>query len=263
MEQTGNKGGMAALSGGLIGRKGSRDTWGGVKEGNGLTEDIETKSDAKLKNAFKSTFKTANIGVIAWLLLLSNAALCMALWKMTGMRWVSLIGAGSFLSAIGGIFTAFTAQTSNQFVRIDAKHKGKDRDFFAEVEKECTFSKTAAECYGFIRRAFSRGGDVTKHRRNRCGAKYARNRRTAGNARSCRRAPRTAFARPSRGGGDDDSGGSDQGDPPGPSHHASPLKLSHHFYRKLNSPHWRPCLSRVPRCWRVPCGERSGWGRAA
>jgi hypothetical protein len=238
-------------------RGNSRETGGGGKEENGLTENIETKSDAKLKKAFKSTFKTANAGFIAWCVLLLNAVLCLVFWKMTGARWISFVGAGSFFLAICGIFTAFAAQTFNQSVRLDAKFKGKGKDFFREEEKECSLPKTAVECYGLVKRVFNRGGKKTKHGHSRFEVKHIRNRRTASNARASRRVPRPAFAHSSHGGsgGNDDSGDSDSGDPPGSSHHTA-LKLSQHFFRKSNSPSYRRRFFAL-RCWRVSCGKRS------
>jgi hypothetical protein len=256
----GTKENATVLSYRMAEREDSRKTGGGGKEENRLTENIETKSDTKLRKAFKSTFKTANVGIIAWCVLLLNAVLCLALWKMTGARWISFVGAGSFLSAIGGIFTAFAAQTSNQFVRLDAKFKGKGKDFFSEEEKECSLSKTAAECYGFVKRVFNQDGKKTKHYYERHKVKYASNRRTANNARAYHRAPRPAFARPSHdgGGGDDDSGDSDQGDPPGPLCHTAitltPYQTSH---RKSNNPSFRRRPARAFGCWRMPRGKRS------
>jgi hypothetical protein len=50
----------------VIGREKSRETEGGGKEGHTLTEYMETKLDAKLKDAFTSSFKTGNTSFIAW-----------------------------------------------------------------------------------------------------------------------------------------------------------------------------------------------------
>jgi hypothetical protein len=206
VEQIENKETMAALSCHTAEKGNSRETGGGGKEENVLAENIETKSDAKLKGRFKLSFKTANVGFIAWCVLMAIMLGCTALWVATGIQWLAFIGAGAFLLAMPAIFLAFAAQTSNQFVRFDAKFKGKDKDFFKEDEKECSLSKTAAECYGFVKRVFNRGGKETKHKRCLYEAKHISSRRTASNARSCHRAPRPAFAHSSHdgGGGDDD-----------------------------------------------------------
>jgi hypothetical protein len=263
VEQIENKETAAALSCHMAGKGDSRETGGYGKEENTLPENTGAKSDAKLKSRFKRSFKTANVGFIAWCALMAIMLICMALWMSTGVQWVAFIGAGSFLLGIPAISLALAAQTTNQAVRIDAKFKGKDKDFFREDEKECSLSKTAAECYGFVKRVFNKGGKVTKHEHSRHEAKYTRNRRTAGNARSCRRAPRPAFAHSSHGGGggDDDSGDSDQGDPPRPSHHTAPLKLFQPFHRKSNNPSHRRRFSRALRCWCMPCrkGSNGRW----
>jgi hypothetical protein len=79
------------------------------------------------------------------------------------------------------------------------------------------------------------------------------------NTRARHRAPRQALAHSSHDGGrgDDDSGDSDQGDPPGPSHHTAPLKLSQPFFSKSNSPSYRRRFLYALRCWRMSCGKRS------
>jgi hypothetical protein len=246
------------LSRDIMGNEDSCETGGSGKGVNGLTESIETKSDVKLKNAFKSTFKTSNAGIIAWFLLLFNTLLCLAFWKATGARWISFIGASSFLLAIGGIFTATAAQTLNQFVRLNAKLKGKGKDFFRDEEKESSLSKTVAECYCLVKNVFNRGGREAKCGYGRYKVKHIRNRRMISYAHSCRRTPRPAFTRSSHGGDGDDSGDSDQGDPPGPSSHTA-LKLSQTFRRESNSSSHRRRFSRVIGCWRMPHGGRPGW----
>jgi hypothetical protein len=262
VEQIENKETVAASSCHMERKGSSRKTEGGGKEENVLTENIETKSDAKLKRRFRLSFKRANAGFIAWCALMVIMLICLSLVMATGAQWIALLGAGAFLLGIPAIFLALAAQTSNQAVRIDAKFKGKDKDFFKEDEKECSLSKTAAECYGFVKRVFNRVGNESKHEHSRYEVKHIQNRRTARNARSCRRAPRPAFAHSSHdgGGGDgsDDSGDSDQGDPPGPSHHTAPLKLSQFFYRKSNSTSYRRRFLYALRYWRVSCGKRSG-----
>jgi hypothetical protein len=82
------------------------------------------------------------------------------------------------------------------------------------------------------------------------------------NARAYRGARRPVFAHSSLdggGGGSGDSGDSDSGDPPGPSHHPAPLKLSQPFRKESNSTSYRRRFSRAFGCWLMPHGERSGW----
>jgi hypothetical protein len=84
--------------------------------------------------------------------------------------------------------------------------------------------------------------------------------RVRANTRAYRGARRPAFAHSSIGGGGD-SGDSDQGDPPGPSHHtAQPLKLSQTFYRKSNSPSL-PLRLRASDCCRMHRHGLSSHGR--
>jgi hypothetical protein len=217
MERAWNKEMAAARPRGVIEVESSRATEGGGKEGNALTGNIEVESDAKLKQAFKSSFKTANAGFIAWCVLVFITLLCLALWKVTGVRWIAFVGVGSVLLATAGIFLAWAAQTVNQVVRFAAKRKGKDRDFFKEEEQECSLSKAAAECYGFVKHVFNR--DQLDY--NRYEVKCSHNLHVGNNARSYRGSRHPAFAHSSGDGGNDDSGDSDSGDPPGPSHHTA------------------------------------------
>jgi hypothetical protein len=77
--------------------------------------------------------------------------------------------------------------------------------------------------------------------------------RVRGNARAYRSARRPAFAHSSLdGGGSGDSGDSDSGDPPGPSHHTASLKLSKTFRGESNSSSHRRRFSRALGCWRMP-----------
>jgi hypothetical protein len=255
MEQTWNKEIAAIFSHDIIGSEDGCEIGGNGREENGLTESIETKSDMRLKKAFASTFITSNAGIIAWGVLLFTSLLCLAFWKTTEARWISFIGAASFLLAIGGIFIAFVSQTLNLSVRLDAKLKGKGEDFFKEEEQECSLSKTVAKCYGFVKRVFNRGGKEAKRGQGRYEVKHIRNRRMISKARSCRRSPRHAFTRSSHDG--DDSGDSDSGDPPGPLHHTAPLKLSQTFHRKSNSPSLPRRSSHASGCWRMSRRERS------
>jgi hypothetical protein len=113
MEQTWNKGMMPDFSWETHGRENSREFERGGKNGSSLTENIQTKSDAKLKKTFTSSFQTANAGFIAWCVLVVSSFICLGLWNMTGIRWIALIGAGLFLLATAGILLAFAAQTAN------------------------------------------------------------------------------------------------------------------------------------------------------
>jgi hypothetical protein len=255
MEQTGNNG-MAAtdLPCDIIGRGNSRETERSGKEGNVLTGTVETKSDARLKKSFRLTSNTSNAGFIEWCVLVVTMLLCLSLWKVTGVQWLLFAGTASLLLAVPGIILAFAAETVTQVVRLIAKLAGKGRDFFREEEKECSLSKAAAECYGFVKRVFNQDRNEAKCGYNRHEVKDTLNRRAGNNARSYRRASRPAFAH-SSGDGGDDSGDSDSGDPPEPSRHtAQPqLKLSQIFYSKSNkfSYPWR--FQRAFGCWRLPC----------
>jgi hypothetical protein len=218
-----------------------------------LTEIFETKSDADLKNAFKSTFKIANVGLIVWCFLVGITLVSLTFWSVTGIRWISLVGAGSLCLALAGIWLAFASQTLNQIVRIIAKLNGKAKDFFREEEKECSLSKTAAECYGFIKHIFNRG----RNSYDDYGINYTYNRHVGNNARSYRSSSRQA----AHSSGDDGSDDSDSGDsePPEPSHHATRLKLPQIFYSKSNSfsSPWR--LLHVFGCWCTPYRKRPFW----
>ena len=120
MEQIRNKEG----SGIFRGYRGERTAAKGKDK---LTENVDRKSDAKLKKTFKSTFKTANVGFIAWCVLMVITLICLPLVMAIGAQWIALIGAGAFLLGIPAISLALAAQTSNQAVRLDAKFKGKGR----------------------------------------------------------------------------------------------------------------------------------------
>jgi hypothetical protein len=258
MEQAWNKGMATGRSYDIIERGNGRAAERGGKEGNALTGNIEATSDVKLKKAFTSSCKTSNTGFMAWCVLVLNTFLCLALGKVTGVRWISFVGVGSVLLAFVGILWAFAWQTVNQIVRIVAKLKGKDRDFFREEEKECSLSKAAAEYCGFVKRVFNREQNEAKRDCNRYEVKYTRNLHVRNNARSYRSASRPMFARSSGDGGSDDSGDSDSGDSPGPSHHTA-LKLSKTFNGKSNSfscP-WR--FSRAFGCRRMPRRKCSLW----
>jgi hypothetical protein len=91
--------------------------------------------------------------------------------------------------------------------------------------------------------------------------------RVRGNARAYRSARRPAFAHSSLdgggGGGSGDSGDSDSGDPPGPSHHTAPLKLSKTFRRESNSSSHRRRFSHALGCWRMLHVKCSGGRWAA
>jgi hypothetical protein len=76
---------------------------------------------------------------------------------VTEVRWISFAAVSAICLAFVGILLALTAQTVNQIVRFIAKLKGKAKDFFKEEEKECSLSKAAAECFGFVGRIFNRG----------------------------------------------------------------------------------------------------------
>jgi hypothetical protein len=258
MERTWNKGMAAVCTCGVIEEESSRETGGGGKEGNVLTgSNIEAQSDAKLKKMFKSSFKTSNAGFLAWCVLGVCALFFLVLWRATGIRWFAFIGAGSLCLASVGIVLAFAAQTVNQIVRAVAKWKGKCRGFFSEEEKECSLSKAAAECCGFVKRVFSRDRNEAKRHCNRYEVKYTHNQHARNNARSYRSASRPAFTH-SSGDDGDDSGESDSGDPPGPLHHTA-LKLSPTLYSQSNNSScpWRS--SRASGCWRMSCRRRSPW----
>jgi uncharacterized membrane protein YgcG len=264
MEQTQNKGIMAGLPCDIIGNENSREIEGGGKEGNILTENAGVKLDAKLKKAFKSSFKTTNAGFIGWFVLVLIAFAFLVLWKTTGVRWTSFVGATSFCLAIPSIALGFVAQTWNQIVRIIARVKGKDKDFFKQEEEDCSLSEAAAACFSFMKHVFRQNRKEAKRGYSRCEVKYTRNQHVRNNARSYRRAPRPVFAYSSGddgGGGGSGSGDSDSSgdDSPKPSRHTVRLKSSLIFYKKpYNFSHlWR--LLRAPGCCCLPRSKRSFW----
>jgi hypothetical protein len=252
MEQIGTRKGRRPGRISSSGEK-SRETEGGGREGHTLTEYMETNLDAKLKDIFKSSFKTGNAGFIAWTVLMFVTLVCLTLWMTTGVRWIAFAVAGSSCLACAGILLAFVAQSVNQIVRGIAKLKGKAQDFFKEEEKECSLSKAAAECFGFVGRIFNRGrGHYDSY-----GVKHIPNRHAGNNARSYRSASHRASAHSSGDGGNDDSGDSDS-EPPA-SHRTAQLKLSQTFNSKSNS---FPCLWRLLHvfgCCCMPCRKRSPW----
>jgi hypothetical protein len=254
MEQVRNKEITVVWSSGAIGGN-SRGAECGGKEGNVLTNVFETKSDVDLKNSFTSTFKIANVGFIVWCILVPITIVCLAFWKATGVRGIAFAGVGFFCLAFSGILLAFAAQTLNQIVRIIAKLKGKAKDFFREEEKECSLSKAAAECYGFVKHIFNRG----RSNYDRYEMQHPHNRHVGNNARSYRSSRQATHS--SGDDGSDNSGDSDSGEsePPGLSRHtARPrLKLSQTFYSKSNN---FSCLWRFLRalgCWCMACRKRS------
>jgi hypothetical protein len=99
MERIWNKGMAAVFLRDIIGRAINRETGGGGKEGNVLRGNIETNTDAKLKKDFKSSYKKANAGFIAWCVLAIIVVLCLVLWTLTGVPLFAVIGASSFLLA--------------------------------------------------------------------------------------------------------------------------------------------------------------------
>jgi hypothetical protein len=256
MEQIGNKEIVVGWSSGVIGERNSRRTECGGKEGNILVESLETDMETKLKNAFTASFKTANVGFIAWCVWASITIGCLALWKMTGVRWIALVGVGSLCLALADILLAFAAQTMNQVVRVIAKLKGKSKDFFREEEKECSLSKTAAECYGFMKHFFNR----SQSSYDRYSMKRTHNRHVGNNARSYRSASRQA-THSSGDDGSDDSGDSNSGEsePPGSSRHTARLKLSQTFSSKSNSFSYPWRFSHAFGCWFMPHRKGSAW----
>jgi hypothetical protein len=228
-----------------------------------LTENIEAKRDAKLKKDFKSSYRKANAGFIAWCGLALILVLCLALWALTGVPLFTYIGLFSVSLAFPAISLAFLAQTWNQIVRVIAKKKGKSRDFFKEEEKACSLPQTVRECRGFVKSVFNRNRDKAKldHDRNEVNSSRTRNRHVRNNARSYHNASRPAFAQLSgdSGGGNDDSGDSDSsGDnPPEPSYHTPQPTLSQYFVQKLNSflPLWRSIDASD--CCCLPCRQSS------
>jgi hypothetical protein len=225
---------------------------------NTLTDaNIETK----LKKTFKSSFNAANAGFIAWCILVAVTFLCLALAMLTGIRWIAFAGAGFLVLAAVGIVFAFMAQTANQIVRLVAKLKGKDRDFFREEEKECSLPKAAGECYSFVRRVFCRDRNQTTRDYSHYELKYSRNQHLRNNARSYRSAQRPAFAS-SSGGGGEEPGESDSSDPPGAPHYTAlkPSKPAQTFHGKSNQSNslsrpWR--FSRAFGCWCLPSCQRN------
>ena len=249
MKQTRNKGMMPDRSCGTEGRENSRNFELGEKEGNALTKNIYMTPDiGLLKKIFTLSFKTANAGFIAWCVLMFNSLICLGLWKITEARWIAFIGAGSFLLAIIGILLSFAAQTSNQIVRIAARMKGKDRNFFRKEEKECSLSKTVFGYCGFVKRVFKRN-DVNRYK-----AKCTRNLNVRNNSRAYRSASRPSFAGTS--GGDDSDGGPDpdSGDSDLPrfvfSIHVTSI---HNLYRKSNSFQFPYRVLYGFGCWRLFC----------
>jgi hypothetical protein len=157
---------------------------------------------------------------------------------------------------------AFSARKISQAVRalsgLAARFKGQKAPEFKEEEHyysklvKKAFKTTMAKGADFIRplktRAYSRASRIIV--------------RVRGNARAYRSARHPAFAHSSLdgggGGGSDDSGDSDSGDPPGPSHHTAPLKLSKTFRGESNSSSHRRRFLRGFGCWRMPRDKRSG-----
>jgi hypothetical protein len=150
---------------------------------------------------------------------------------------------------------AFSARKISQAVRalsgLAARFKGQKAPVFKEEEHyysklvKKAFKTTIAKGADFIRplkiRAYGRASRIIV--------------RVRGNARTYRSARRPAFAHSSidggGGGSGDDSGDSDSGDTPGPSHHTASLKLSPHFRRESNSSSHRRRFSLALGCWRM------------
>ena len=218
-----------------------------------------------LERAFGKSGKGSNIAHSACFEMIICIVPLLVIYRITGAAWAAYAGAACIVLA--GIFgaAALLSQLVSQLIKWLEVIRAK-----INCEEPRVFKEDDPLCAKLIRKAFN----VTAIRAKRAAdlfspirkaANHVRvvraNVRTRTNTRAHRRAPRPAFAHSSRDGGggeSDDSGDSDQGDPPGHSHHTAPLKLSQSFYRKSNNPSYRRRFLYTLRCWRVSCVKRSG-----
>lgn len=206
----------------------------------------ETAYERRLGKAFQITGPLSNKAISVCFFLFLGFLSFLALWKATGIDWMRYAGAGCFLTGIAAAAVAFAAQSASQSIRsaelFRAMRKGEKPREFKEGTPE--FVNIVAKCFRFVK---PRRGKEERDKRQICAAnRPVRNiqlrLRIRNHARSYRRTARPAFAHASSspgGGGSDDSGDSDPGDPPGQQNPVTPQFSSeqpnskHHPWRSL------------------------------
>jgi hypothetical protein len=216
--------------------------------------------DQALERIFGKSGKLLNIAHDACLAMLICTVALLPVYKTTGAEWASLAGVACLFAAIIFEAIAFSAQSISQLIRllsnIVAKINGQEPTVFKEDDP--LYAKLIKKAFKITK---ARSANLFSPRKVSGFSRVSSIRtRVRTNARTHGRASRTSFARSSGGSvSSGDSGESDSGDPPGPSHHLTPLTLFSCSTIKLNSPS-RPWRSlRSPGYWRVSCPKFSPW----
>ena len=158
------------------------------------------KKDQNLKTAFRITYSSATVGVIACALLLVFTGVSLKLWKDINLEWFRYVGLTSFGLAFISIMLGFVSQNANLYVQHIARKSGKGTNFFRQCQHPSLLRQ-------IVRRFPSRQQ-----------AKPARAPHARMNARSYRRAPRSAFTYASCSGHSCNGGDPDPESPSKPLH---------------------------------------------